>query len=183
MINDVFKPVQTTPYSIGYKIKSRIWNLVNISIFRWSLFYMRKYRIALLRLFGAKIDWTSSIDRLVTIIDPWNLEVGKYSSIGEYACIRCRGKVKIGEKCCIGRGVYLLSASHNIESKYFELITAPIVIMDNVWIATNSIIGKGITISEGAVVAAGSVVVKNVDSWTVVGGNPAKPIKSRVIKN
>ena len=143
---------------------------------------MRRYRVAWLRLFGARVDWTSSIDRKATIIDPWNLKIGKYSSIGEYACVRCRGLVEIGRQCCIGRGVSLLSASHNIDSPNFEMITAPIYINDNVWVATNAIVGKGVTIGKGAVVAAGAVVVKNVEDFVVVGGNPAKPIKLRSIK-
>lgn len=59
------------------------------------------------------------------------------------------------------------------------MVTAPITINDNVWIATNSIIAKGVTIGKGSVVAAGSNVVKDVAPWTVVGGNPAKFIKNR----
>jgi putative colanic acid biosynthesis acetyltransferase WcaF len=176
-------PTQTSPFGFGYKLKSRLWNFVNATLFRWSFFFMRRYRVAWLKLFGANVDWTSSIDRTATIVDPWNLTIGKSSSIGEYACIRCRGQVTIGEQCCIGRGVFLLSASHNIESPKFEMITAPISINNNVWIATNAIIGKGITVGEGTVVAAGAVVVKDVEPWIVVGGNPAKPIKKRIIQD
>ena len=178
-----YSPVQTTPYGIAYKLKSRLWNLINSTLFRWSFFFMRRYRVAWLKLFGANIDWTSSIDRKAMIVDPWNLEIGRQSSIGEYTCIRCRGNVKIGDRCCIGRGAYLLSASHNVDSPNFEMTTSPICISDNVWVATNAIVIKGVTIGEGAVVAAGAVVVKDIESWTVVGGNPAKPIRKRVIKD
>lgn len=174
-------PVQTSPYGIKYKIKSRLWGLVNATIFRWSLFFMRKYRISILKLFGAKIDWSCSIDRTATIIDPWNLTMGERSSIGEYACIRCRDKITIGKNCCIGRDVYLLTASHNISSPTFDMITAPITINDYVWIATRSTVGKGVTIGEGAVVAAESNVIKSIAPWSIVGGNPAKFIKERII--
>lgn len=177
-----YTPTQTTPFGIAYKLKSRLWGLTNATLFRWSLFFMRKYRVAILKLFGAKIDWSCSVDRTATIVDPWNLSMGRMSSIGEYACIRCRGKVTIGENCCIGRDVYLLSASHDISSPTFDMISAPINIEDNVWIATRSTVGKGVTIGKGAVIAAESNVVKDVEPWTVVGGNPAKPIKKRVIK-
>lgn len=174
-------PVQTSPYGIKYKIKSRLWGLVNATIFRWSLFFMRKYRISILKLFGAKIDWSCSIDRTATIIDPWNLTMGERSSIGEYACIRCRDKIIIGKNCCIGRDVYLLTASHDISSPTFDMVTAPIRIEDSVWIATRSTVGKGVTIGEGAVVAAESNVIKSIAPWSIVGGNPAKFIKERVI--
>ena len=176
-----YTPTQTTPFGIVYKLKSRFWGLTNATLFRWSFFFMRKYRVAILKLFGAKIDWSCSIDRTATVIDPWNLSMGRMSSIGEYACIRCRGKISIGKNCCIGRDVYLLSASHDISSPTFDMISAPISIEDNVWIAPRSTIGKGVTIGEGAVIAAEANVIKDVEPWTVVGGNPAKPIKKRVI--
>ena len=178
-----FNPVQTTPYGIGYKIKSRFWGIVNSTIFRWTPFFMRKTRVAILRLFGANVDWSCSISGGAEFVDPWNLSMGALSSIDKECCIRCRGKVTIGEKCCISRGVDLLTGSHNIFSPNFEMVTAPITIEDNVWIATKATIGKGTTIGTGAVVAAQAVVIKDVEPWTVVGGNPAKFIKKRVIKD
>ena len=176
-----FNPVLTTPYSITYKIKSRIWNLVNKTIFRCSPFFARKYRIAILKMFGAKICWSCSVDSTATIIDPWNLQLGSKSSIGEYSCIRCRDKIIIGEYCCIGRGVYLLTASHNIFSSKFEMVTSPIIIGNNVWVATRATVSKGVSIGDGAVVGAEAMVTRNVEPWTVVGGNPARFIKQRVI--
>ena len=177
-----FTPRPKSAYSFKHRLKSRLWNLTNVTLFRWSFFFMRRYRVAILKLFGARVDWSCSIDRTAKIIDPWNLSMDKKSSIGEFACIRCRGKVNIGKKCCIGRDVYLLSASHDISSPTFDMINAPINIGNYVWIATRSTVGKGVTIGDGAVVAAESNVVKDVEPWTVVGGNPAKFIKKRVIK-
>lgn len=177
------QPVQTSPYGVGYKIKSRVWAIVNKTIFRWTPFFMRKTRIAILKMFGAHVEWNCSINSHAVIVDPWNLTMGGLSSIDEDCCIRCRGKVTIGERCCISRGVDLLTGSHNISSVHFEMVTAPIVIGDNVWIATKSIISKGVTIGEGAVVAAASNVIKDVEPWSIVGGNPAKFIKKRELKN
>ena len=59
---------------------------------------------------------------------------------------------------------------------------APIVICDSVWVAAEAFIGPGVTVGQGAVVAARTCVVKDVEPWTVVGGNPAKVIKKRIIK-
>ena len=77
----------------------------------------------------------------------------------------------------------MLTGSHSLTSPTFDLITKPITIKDNVWVATGAIVLPGVTIGEGAVVAAGSVVTKDVEPWTVVGGNPAKFIKKRVLMN
>lgn len=177
-----FTPTNTTPYSFKYKIKSRLWSLVNSTFFRWTPFFFRRTRICMLRLFGAKVDWTCGISSHAKIIDPWNLSMGAHSSIGEDCCIRCRDKVIIGKNCCISRGVDILTASHDVSSSTFEMITKPVVIENNCWIATKSTLEKGIIIGEGGVVAACSNVVKDVAPWTIVGGNPAKCIKQRTLK-
>lgn len=177
-----FNPVQTSPYGIRYKIASRIWGIINSTIYRWSPFFMRKYRVALVRLFGGNIDWSCSLDSTATIIDPWNLTMGKRSSLGENCCIRCRDKVKIGEMTCIGKDVYIMTASHDISSPRFNMITAPVYIGDCVWIATRAMIMKGIKIGDGAVIAAGAIATKDVNEWTIVGGSPAKFISNRVLK-
>lgn len=74
-----------------------------------------------------------------------------------------------------------------LENKNWDVVNSkPIKICSNAWIGMNCIILKGVTIGEGAIVAAGSVVTKDVDAWTVVGGNPAKFLKeipSNLIKN
>lgn len=178
-----FIPVQTTPYSLKNKLKSRLWACINSTLFRWTPFFMRKLRVAYLKMFGAKIDWSCSINNKAKIVDPWNLEMGRLSSIDEDCCIRCRGKIIIGKNCCISRGVDLLSGSHDITSPNFELVTDPINIQDNCWIATRAVINKGVTIGEGSVVAACSCIIKDVTPWSVVGGNPAKFIKKRILKN
>jgi len=65
-----------------------------------------------------------------------------------------------------------------IENKNWTVVNSkPIEIQSNAWIGMNCIILKGVTIGEGAIVAAGSVVTKDVQPWTVVGGNPAKLVK------
>ena len=62
------------------------------------------------------------------------------------------------------------------------LISAPIVIEDEAWVAADAFVGMGVVIGRGAVVGARAAVFKNVEAWTVVGGNPARVIKNRVVK-
>lgn len=72
----------------------------------------------------------------------------------------------------------LRMGSSSIANKDWSCVKSmPITIQDKAWIGFNCIILKGVTIGEGAVVGAGSVVTKDVESWTVVGGNPAKVLK------
>jgi acetyltransferase-like isoleucine patch superfamily enzyme len=65
----------------------------------------------------------------------------------------------------------------NNKKDWSNVVIKPVIISDKVWIGFNSIILKGVTIGEGAIVAAGSVVTKDVSAWTIVGGNPAKIIR------
>lgn len=67
----------------------------------------------------------------------------------------------------------------NTNTTHVALSNGPICVKDDVWIGTNSIIMSGVTINQGAIVAAGSIVTKDVPPYTIVGGNPAKPIKCR----
>ncbi len=124
-----------------------------------------------------------SLARKCRIDYPWRLRMGDKSSLGDGAWAYCLNSVAIGKNCCIGEDVRLLTGSHDVTSQHFDLITKPITIQDNVWIATGAIILPGITIGEGAVVGAGAVVTKDVEPWTVIGGNPAKFIKNRILKD
>lgn len=90
--------------------------------------------------------------------------------------------INIGQLSCIGKDVYLLTGSHDIGRSTFDLVTRPITIGQGCWIATASTILPGVSIGDYSVVAASSVVVKNVAEYSVVGGNPAKFIKQRIIK-
>ena len=109
--------------------------------------------------------------------------MGKYACLSENVDCYSVDEIKIGDQATVSQGVKLCAASHDISSKIMELTYAPIVVGDNAWIAGWSIILPGVTIGEGAVVAAGSVVTKDVEPWTAVGGNPAKFIKKRVLSN
>ena len=177
-----FNPIQTSPFSLGIKLKSLLWSLVNITIFRYSPFFCRRFRIFLVRLFGGNVSYTSSLHRKSRIDHPWNLTVGSLSSLGENSWVYCLDNIYIGDKCCIGKDVYLLTGSHNISRSDFVLETKPIKIGDCVWVATGAYILPGVEIGHFCVVSAKSVVIKSIDKYVVVGGNPAKFIKKREIK-
>ena len=90
--------------------------------------------------------------------------------------------ITIGANTTVSQGAYLCTASHDVTSPLNPLITAPIVIEDQAWIGAKAYIGMGVTIGQGAVVGATASVYKDVEPWTIVGGNPAKFIKKREIK-
>jgi putative colanic acid biosynthesis acetyltransferase WcaF len=85
----------------------------------------------------------------------------------------------MGANITISQDSYLCTASHDISKIKKPLIFKPIFIGDSAWVAARAIVLPGVRVGDGAVIAAGAVVVKDVEPWTVVGGNPAKVIKKR----
>ena len=112
---------------------------------------------------------------------PWNIKIGSYSSVGNTAWVYALDKIEIGNKTCIREQVKLLTGYHDITTRNFAFKTKPIRIGSACWVATAATVLPGVTIGDGAVVAAGAVVTKDVEPWTVVGGNPARVIKKRVL--
>ena len=135
----------------------------------------------LLRCFGAKLSPTAVVYSSTRVYAPWNLEMGEHSCLADDVDCYNVAPVKIGDNTTVSQKSYLCTASHDITKSNIPLITAPIVIEDQVWIGADAFIGMGVTVGQGAVVGARASVYKDVEAWTVVGGNPAKFIKRRVI--
>lgn len=160
------------------------WNVV------WTLFARplprsigSGWKRTLLRMFGAKIHSTAGVYSSAKVYYPANLEMDAYSCLASYVNCYNVDKVSIGANTTVSQGAYLCTASHDITDPLNPLITAPIVIEDQAWVGANAFVGMGVTIGQGAVVGATASVYKNVEPWTVVGGNPAKLIKKRIIKD
>lgn len=163
--------------------KRIIWTFINATLFRCLPGnHLKILRNLILRAFGAKIPLGSLVYSSCKIWGPWNLEIGKSSCIGPNTEIYNRALVKLGDNVVISQGSYICTASHDITDKNHSVILKPIYIKDKAWIAAHAYVGPGVTINEGAVIGATASVYKDVEAWTVVGGNPAKFIKKRVLK-
>lgn len=136
----------------------------------------------LLRLFGARIDATAIVYSSAKVYYPANLTMGAYACLASDVDCYNVAPVTIGDNTTVSQGAYLCTASHDITNPLNPLVTKPIVIEDQAWVAAGAFVGMGVTIGEGAVVGARAAVFKDVEPWTVVGGNPAKFIKRREIK-
>ena len=120
-----------------------------------------------------------------------NVSIGDNSYIGSGVFFNSLlAKVVIGNHACIADDVLFITGNHKIDvvGEYIinnkknendKTLDEDIVVEDDVWIGSRAIILKGVTIHEGAIVGAGSVVTKDVPAYSIVGGNPAKVIKQR----
>jgi acetyltransferase-like isoleucine patch superfamily enzyme len=138
------------------------------------------YRLFMYRyLFGIKIGKHTSIHWRARFYAPKGVQIADHSIIGNDAFLDGRAGIRIGRNVNIGGEVAIFTWQHDPDSEDFAVKRGPVVIEDYAYIASRSIILPGTTIHEGAVVAAGSVVTKDVAAYTMVGGVPAKFIKDR----
>jgi maltose O-acetyltransferase len=115
-----------------------------------------------------------------------NLQIGDYSKIGINCRIQCGSLLKIGDYVAIASDVQIIDVNHNFERTDIPIMKQgwnkpkSIVIEDDVWVGARCIILPGVKIGKGSIIGAGSVVTKSVPPYSIVGGNPAKVIKSRL---
>jgi acetyltransferase-like isoleucine patch superfamily enzyme len=137
------------------------------------------FRHAVVRnLYGLKLG-RSNLHRAVTLLSPWLIRVGDNVNIQMECFLDGRGGLTIGNNVDLTPGVRILTEQHDVNSPDYATVKKPVVIHDNVVIGSWALIMPGVTIGEGAVVAAGAVVVKNVEPYTMVAGNPAVKKRDR----
>jgi len=141
------------------------------------------YRRFFYRMFGMKIGRGSAIHMNLKLYNPFNIQIGEDSIIGEDAVLDGRDKLIIGNHVDIASEVMIYNAQHDVRDPNFRAINAPVIVEDYVFIGPRAIILPGITIKKGAVVGAGAVVTRDVEEGSIVGGVPAKHIGDRGVKD
>ena len=164
------------------------------SIYSWieNLFYSfidimpPIIRRIILKLVIGKYPSTSYIDYKVYIRYPKKVIIGEHSTINRGTALfgsyyNKQTEIRIGNNVAIGPYCTFYSAGHDYQYLNLPDTAESIVVEDNVWIGGRSIILPGVKIGEGSIIGAGSLVTKNIESWSVAVGSPAKVIKKRNI--
>ncbi|UZD23867.1 acyltransferase [Algoriphagus halophytocola] len=130
------------------------------------------------------LDKRASLKHDVIIQGSGSIFLGKKSFIGSFSVIGSNESIYIGDNVMVAQSVSIRDTDHNfsdLETPMISqgIVTAPIIIEDDVWIGYGAVITKGVTIGKGAIVAANAVVTKDVPEYAIVGGVPAKIIKYR----
>lgn len=151
-------------------------NLLNSIIGRTPIW---KFRKLCMNMIGMKIGNGSILNMGQYILQPRSILIGKNTHINRECILDARGGLRIGDNVSISYRVMLLSGSHDIMKSNFPGRYLPIIIDDYVWVGAGAQILNNVKIGEGAVIAAGSVVTKDVPPYSIVGGVPAKKIGER----
>lgn len=169
---------------IGTRARARraLWRLAWSVLYRPTPVAAHRWRSMLLRLFGANVSPVAYPYPSARIWAPWNLEMRQGSCLApEVECYNV-ARIVLGEGVIVSQKSYLCAASHDFDDPTFPLTGAPIIIGDGAWVAADVFVGPGVYIGERAVVLARSVVVRDVEEGTVVGGNPSRVLRRRAEK-
>ncbi|HUQ85027.1 MAG TPA: DapH/DapD/GlmU-related protein [Candidatus Limnocylindrales bacterium] len=164
------------------RANTTMWELIVLLLHIVGHFPSHIIRRFFYRLAGVQIGSGSAIHMGARFYNPRNITIGNGTIIGEGIVLDGRDKLSIGNHVDIASDVMIYNSQHDIEDPHFGGINAPVRIGDYVFIGPRSIILPGVNIGKGAVIAAGSVVTKDVKEFEMVGGVPAKIIKERVLK-
>jgi putative colanic acid biosynthesis acetyltransferase WcaF len=162
-------------------IRRVLWYSANALLFDSWLCPPYAIKRQLLRMFGASIGVGVTIKPKVNIKYPWKLRIGDCSWIGERVWIDNIGPVSIGSHCCVSQGAYLCTGNHDWSDPRFGLKVGPITIADQAWVGAFAVVGPGVSIAEGSVAAAGSVLTRDTTPWMVYAGNPAVAVRRREV--
>lgn len=147
-----------------------------------SLFPSHLVRLTAYRLAGIKIGRASAIHIGARFYQPNQIKIGWGTIIGDHATLDGRAPLTIGNVVDIASEVMIFNQEHDVHDEHFTAKGAPVVIHDYVFIGPRAIIMPGVTVNQGAVIAAGAVVTKDVPPYTIVAGVPAKTIGPRYLK-
>lgn len=163
--------------------------LLRVLWWPWQLLFLRgtgrllsPLRVAALTLFGARIRGPVLVMDGVKVWHPWSLAMEPYSALGRCVEVYNYADVTIGEQATVSQYSYLCTASHDHTLPSMPLIYRPITISAQAWITADCFIGPGVSLGEGAVCAARSVVMRDVAPWTIVAGNPARVVGRRRLR-
>ena len=178
--------VDLSNYTNPFTLKSRLCRILFNVV--WAVFVKpfpvritRRWNIIVLRAFGAKVHSTCTIYSSAKIMMPWNLVMHDYSCIANNVIIENASIVSLGSHSIVSQYSYLCTASHDIRSIGFKHVSHPITIQSMAWVCASCFVGSGVCIGTGAVVGASSSIFKNVEPWSIVGGNPAKQLGIRKV--
>lgn len=159
-----------------------MWLATNAIVLQNALNPSSRLKVLALRAFGAKIGQGVNLKPGINVKYPWNIHIGDFAWIGESVWLDSLAPIKIGAHACISQGVYCCTGNHDWSDPTFALVVKPIVIENGAWVGARAVILPGVTIASHSVVAAGSVLAKSTEPYTIYAGNPAVAVKKRVVR-
>jgi len=177
------KDAYSSPWSVRTRCAVLLWNVTWLFLFRPTPKHLKSWRIFLLRVFGCQVSGRPYVAPSARIKMPWHLTLHDHACLGPESEVYNLGHVTLRARACVSQQAYLCAGTHDFSSPDLPLVVGPIELGEDVFVGARAFILPGVRIGNGALVAACAVVTKDVAPWTVVGGNPARFIKQRIIED
>ncbi|WP_327294067.1 MULTISPECIES: WcaF family extracellular polysaccharide biosynthesis acetyltransferase [unclassified Streptomyces] len=161
------------------RLTQALWFAVLNTVFM-AWFCPARLRVALLRAFGATVGEGVLIRHRVRVLWPWKLTVGDHTWIGEGAWLLNLEPVTLGSHVCVSQEALLCTGSHDHRAADFRYRNASIVVKDGAWVAARATVLAGVTIGAQAVVAAGTVVHRDLPDLTLHTADGRRPVQEPV---
>lgn len=145
----------------------------------WTPPFLRGWRRAVLRTFGAQLGKGANVYASARIWCPRWLTMGDYATLGPRVKCYNQAPVTLGPGALVSQDATLCAGTHDYDHPDFQLFARPIVLGAGSWIAAEAFVGPGVTVGERAILGARGVAMKDLASDTVYAGNPAAAIKHR----
>ena len=175
-----YSPLSGGPsFSLQNRLIRLLWGFTWFFLARWTPNFFWRWRIFLLRLFGAKTSNRCDVRGSASVWLPANLSLGYGSLIGDRVICYNQAMITLAEGAIVSQGAHLCAGSHDVDDPNLQLVTKPITINKNAWIASDAFLGPGTTVGESAVIGARGVLFGNAEPWTIYAGNPAKIVRKR----
>lgn len=161
------------------RLRNLVWDLQLYFLTLVGYVPIHQFRKLCYRMAGVRIGRGVGFHWRARFYEPWKLRVGAHTIIGNDAMLDARRGIVIGDNVSLSMGVWIWTLEHDPQSSDYAAKGGSVLIEDRAWISCRVVILPGVTIGEGAVVAAGAVVTRDVPPYAIVGGVPARIIGQR----
>ena len=169
-------------FSLGNRLARVAWRAAWLVLARWTPPPLYGWRRLVLKAFGARVAKGARVHASASVWLPANLELGENCLIGPSVTLYNQGRIAIGARSVISQGAHLCASSHDVSDPHFQLVLRPIIVGAGCWVAAEAFVGPGVSMGDGAVLAARGVLFGDAKPGTIYRGNPAVAIKSRRLR-
>lgn len=168
-----------SPWSGVTRARLMLWGLTWALLCRWTPKPLNRWRLFWLRRFGARVHGLPFVHQRARIQIPWHLTLHHRACLGDGAVAYSLGPIEIAAGATIAQEAYLCTGTHDFNDPHLPLQTAPILVGAHAFVGARAFVLPGVSIGDYALVGAAAVVTRDVPSYAIVAGNPAKAIGSR----
>lgn len=166
-------------FSLRHRLHRAAWRAAWLLLAAWTPPALHRWRIFLANLFGARIDPRALLYGSAKIWYPPHLTMAAHSALGPGVDCYCMGPITIGARAVVSQRAFLCAGTHDIDDPYFQIEARPIIVEAYAWVCAEAFVGPGVTLGEGAVLAARAAAFRDLEPWAVYRGNPAEPVGQR----